>query len=81
MQEELTKLQEMFKAGELAKTESETKYNLARASQMEANVDVTKAKVPNTHADTAQKLENAQKLATEAAVMVVNPDKEVQVSI
>ena len=81
MQAELQRLQGIIQSGEVEKTKSETAYNMARAEQMKANVAITQAKVPNTHADTAQKLENAQKLATEAAVMVVNPDKEVQVSV
>lgn len=81
LQAELKKLQQYIQSGEVEKTQSETKYNLARAAQMEANVAVTQAKVPNTNADTALKLENAQKANVEAAVMVVNPDKEVQVNV
>lgn len=81
LQEQYQQLKEAFDKGELDKIQSETAYNMARARQMEANVAVTQAKVPNTQADTAKKLEEAQRTAVEAAVMVVNPDKEVQVQV
>lgn len=81
MQQQLQELTQVIQSGQVEKTKSETLKNIAQANKLDKDANISEAKVPNTQADTALKLENAQKAATEAAVMVVNPDREVQVNV
>ena len=79
--QQIQQLTQLIQSGEVEKNMATAEKDRAMAAKTMSEVPINQAKVPNTQADTALKLEQSQKTAVESAVMVVNPDREVQVNV
>lgn len=66
MQQQLQQLQQFIQSGEVDKTKSETQKNLATAAKTLKDAKISEAQVPQIHADTIKKLEEAKRTSVEA---------------
>lgn len=66
MQQQLQQLQQVIQSGQVEKTQSETKKNLATAAKTLKDANLSEAQVPKVHAETLRTLEEAKKTGVEA---------------
>lgn len=81
MQQQLQELQQYIQSGQAAKTESETRKNLATAAKTLKDADLTEAQIPKTNAETVRTLEEAKRTAVEADIAMDGSNNEVQVNV
>ncbi len=66
--EENQQLKQLIQSGQVAKTESETKRNLATAAKTMKDIGITEAQIPKLHAETIKTLEESNNIATRGKI-------------